>query len=130
MYEVRVERTFDASHCRGPGGQKTDVHEHRWSIALRVESERLNHMAIVVDFRRVRDVMDEIIAPIRGTTLEEHPDFAATPTTPLAVAAWMARRISGELSQAPCRLVAVEVEADSGVIYEYRPDLAQGATLP
>jgi 6-pyruvoyltetrahydropterin/6-carboxytetrahydropterin synthase len=124
MYEVRVERAFEASHRRAPDGSETEPHEHRWRVAVRVESEELNQMAIVIDFRRVRDLLDEIVDPLRGTVLEDHPELGGAPTTPLALAEWLADKVATETSRPPCRLVAVEVEADAGVVYEFRPESA------
>ena len=126
LYEVRVETRFDASHRRHADGSDAPVHEHRWKIAVRARTRELNRLAIVFDFRILKAAVDRVVAELDRGIVEDHPDFDAVPATPVGVAQWLFEKLSSEVPQPRCWLVAVEVEADPGVVFEYRAD----ATTP
>lgn len=134
MFEVRVESGFEAGHCRDPGGAELPLHHHQWLVAVRVRSGGLDHIGIVVDFRAVRAALDELLALLDQRVLEEVEALdCAAPTAP-ALARWIFERLGERLRHAgggenhtePDRtheywLEAVEVEADPGLRFEYRP---------
>ena len=134
MFEVRVEAEFEAGHRRGPDGEDVPLHHHQWQVALRARSQDLDHIGIVVDFRVLRSVLDEVLSGLDQRVLEDVEGFAkAAPTAP-AVARWVFERLGERLAHVTGAeggteadgthefwLEAVEVEADSGTRFEYRP---------
>jgi len=134
MYEVRVEAEFEAGHSRGPDGETQPLHHHAWRVAVRACSDDLDHIGLVIDFRVLRGAVDEVIGALDQRVLEDIDGFDdAGPTAP-AVAAWIFERLEerlntvtgGEKGTEPdsthtFRLSAVEVEADPGTRFEYRP---------
>lgn len=134
MFEVRVEAEFEAGHRRGPQGEDLPLHHHQWRVAVRVRSKDLDHIGIVVDFRVIRSVLDEVLSGLDQRVLEDVDGFTdAAPTAP-AVARWIFDRLSERLGHVTGGeegteadgahefwLDAVEVEADSDTRFEYRP---------
>ena len=133
MYEVRVEAQFEAGHSRGPAGEELPLHHHQWQVAVRAASRDLDHIGIVVDFRVVRTVIDEVLALVDQRVLEDLDAFAQTPPTAAAVARWLFEQIDerlqkvtgGESGTEPDGshefwLEAVEVEADRDTVFDYR----------
>lgn len=133
MFEVRVESEFEAGHRRGLGGEEAPLHHHQWRVAVRVRSRDLDHIGIVVDFRRVRAALDEVLALLDQRVLEEVEGLADAPPTPAALARWIFARMRERLTDAGAAeehtepdtaheywLEAVEVEADEGARFEYR----------
>ncbi len=134
MYEVRVEAEFEAGHSRGPDGETQPLHHHAWRVAARACSDDLDHIGLVIDFRVLRGAVDKVIRALDQCVLEDVDGFdEAGPTAP-AVAAWIFARLEerlrtvtgGEKGTEPdsthtFRLSAVEVEADPGIRFEYRP---------
>ena len=126
MFEVRVEAEFEAGHRRGLQGENLPLHHHQWQVAVRARSEDLDHIGIVVDFRVIRSVLDEILSELDQRVLEDIDGF-------VAVARWIFERLSERLThitggeggtEADGKhefwLDAVEVEADPGTRFEYR----------
>lgn len=134
MFEVRVEAEFEAGHRREPGGGEAPLHHHQWQVAVRARSVDLDHIGIVVDFRLLRSALDEVLALLDQRVLEEVEGFAEKAPTAPAVARFIFDRLRERLPHAaggdnttePDRshefwLDAVEVEADVGLRFEYRP---------
>ena len=134
MYEVRVEAEFEAGHSRGPDGETQPLHHHSWRVAARACSDDLDHIGLVIDFRVLRGAVDKVIGALDQRVLEVVDGFdEAGPTAP-AVAAWIFERLQerlrtvtgGENTTEPDSthtfwLSAVEVEADPGTRFEFRP---------
>ena len=134
MFEVRVEAEFEAGHQRGPEGEELPLHHHVWQVAVRARSEDLDHIGIVVDFRVLRAALDEVLSTLDQRVLEEVDDFSGIAPTAPTVAQWIFENVSARLesvepggdvtepdSQHDFWLDAVEVEADEGLRFEYRP---------
>jgi 6-pyruvoyltetrahydropterin/6-carboxytetrahydropterin synthase len=64
MFEISVEMNFFASHQLVlPDGSKESAHEHIWEVAAFVNSKKLNNIGIVMDFRELRQMLEDITAP-------------------------------------------------------------------
>ncbi len=74
MFSVSVETHFWASHqLTRPDGSKERLHRHNWSVTADVSAEALNSMGLVMDFRRLKAMVDNIVAEGVPT-----PAFAGT----------------------------------------------------
>ncbi len=120
-YGVRVETSFEATHRCDPAGDTAKPHSHRWEVAVSVESNVLDRIAIVVDFRKLRADTEAILDEVRGTVLESHAVLGAEPTTPVAVGRWILERLSREYAGATYAVTAVEVACDPGVSFTVTP---------
>lgn len=115
LFEVRVEVAFAAAHGVGPDGAAVDRHEHRWQVAVRARSERLDPIAIVVDFRRLRDDALTLVGRLDGTVLEDNPALESHPPTAPGVAGWLLAGLAEGARGEDYRIEAVEVECDPGI---------------
>lgn len=124
LFEVRVEVSFGASHAVGPDGGVAETHAHRWQVAVRARSELLDAIAIVVDFRRLRDDALDLVGRLDGTVLEDNAALdGAAPTAP-GVAGWLLRRLAAGARGQDYRIEAVEVECDPGIRWVVGADTA------
>ncbi len=90
MFEVAVESCFRASHAvRLPTGEMEAVHEHDWRVTVAFAGTTLSADGMLVDFELVRERLSAILAPLRGTNLNDHPALGGKP----ASAERVARRI-------------------------------------
>lgn len=134
MFEVRVEAEFEAGHRRGPEGEELPLHHHLWQVAVRARSEELDHIGIVVDFRVLRAALDDVLSTLDQRVLEDVDDFSGIAPTAATVAQWIFDNVSARLENATADesstepdsqhdfwVDAVEVEADAGTRFEYRP---------
>lgn len=116
-FEVRVETGFRARHRRDAHGRSVPEHEHAWQVAVHARSRILDPIALVVDFRILREETDRVLAELTGSSLEEHPELGRGPVTSIAVGRWLLARLAGLGAGKPWEVHAVEVECDPGVRY-------------
>jgi len=116
-FGVRIEASFAARHRVDEAGEPAAEHGHDWQVEVSVASTRLDAIAIVVDFRKLRADTEALWAEIGDRPIEEHPDFRDSPATPLAVAKWILRRLSALYARQPFRVASVEVGCDAGITF-------------
>jgi 6-pyruvoyl-tetrahydropterin synthase len=114
-YTVEVDVQFDASHCRGPAGESTALHQHRWHVSARAISTQLDRIAIVVDFRKLRAQLDDLVARVAGRVLDETPELAGTDASALAVARWLLEALRQESRGETYRIASVTVRCDDRI---------------
>lgn len=122
-YEVRVRDTFHASHAiRLPGGDMEPVHWHHWGVEAVFRGAELDDAGVLVDFEVVGRRLREVLAPLEGTHLNDHPFLESA----AASAEHVARRIWEALvgdppaqTWAPARLISVGVTEAAGCVAVY-----------
>jgi 6-pyruvoyltetrahydropterin/6-carboxytetrahydropterin synthase len=76
MFTISVETRFWASHQLVlPDGSKEPMHYHNWLVTAEVASERLNDMAVVMDFHELKRMVDNIAAELDNKALNEADCF-------------------------------------------------------
>lgn len=111
-YGVRVDVKFVASHRLAAAGVVVPLHEHRWRVSVCAASEQLDRIAIVVDFRKLRQQTDELLARLQEKVLEETPELGDTDASPLAVAQWLLEQLRGMAADETYRITTVTVGCD------------------
>jgi 6-pyruvoyltetrahydropterin/6-carboxytetrahydropterin synthase len=72
LFTVSVETHFWASHRLAlPDGSKEPLHHHNWAVTADVSSSELDSMGLVMDFRRLRAMVDNIVAVFDNNQLEK-----------------------------------------------------------
>lgn len=80
MFTISVETSFWASHqlvtptsdCADEsGGLKEPLHHHNWLVSAHVSSDKLNSMAVVMNFQELKAMVDNIVAEFDNTALNE-----------------------------------------------------------
>ncbi len=76
MFEVSREQFFSAAHrLRGYGGKCEGLHGHNWKVRLYARATELDHLGMVIDFKRLGQVLDEILSRLDHHLLNEVPPF-------------------------------------------------------
>ncbi len=79
MFTVSVETYFWASHRLVlPDSSKEPLHNHNWSVTAVLSSEKLDSMAVVMDFQKLKEMVDNIVAEFDNTALNEISYFQQT----------------------------------------------------
>lgn len=82
MFELIVETDFAAAHnLREYKGQCEKLHGHNWKVQVMLKAEKLNTLGMVMDFREVKMVVEEIISKFDHAYLNELPEFKILNTT-------------------------------------------------
>ena len=98
MFTVSVETHFWASHqLTLPDGRKEPVHRHNWLVTADVSSSKLNSMGLVMDFHRLKAMVDNIVAELDDTVLEEEDYFQRNSSSAEAVAKYIYEKLRTKL---------------------------------
>jgi 6-pyruvoyltetrahydropterin/6-carboxytetrahydropterin synthase len=97
LYEISVTADFDAAHfLRNYEGPCARLHGHSWRVEAGVEGEELGPGELLVDFHRLRDLLEAVIAPFDHRCLNDVEPFRKiSPTSEN-----LARHIFEELEKA------------------------------
>ncbi|MFC2171378.1 6-carboxytetrahydropterin synthase QueD [Acidobacteriota bacterium] len=120
MYEIRVEEGFSAAHALpGYEGNCSRIHGHNWKVRVYLRSYELDDVGLVLDFRKVRKAVKELLKEFDHTLLNEHPEFKEKAPSSENLAAYLYRRFKSMIEDGRCLLHAVEVEENHGVAAIY-----------
>jgi len=72
LFTVSVESQFWASHrLTLQDGSKEPLHSHNWKVAADVSTDKLDSRGLVMDFRRLKAMTDEILADFENGRLNK-----------------------------------------------------------
>jgi 6-pyruvoyltetrahydropterin/6-carboxytetrahydropterin synthase len=100
MYEITVETHFFATHQLVlPDGSKEPVHEHDWLATAYVGSEKLNNIGIVMDFRKLRKMLENITMQLDKKNLNTLDYFRKNNTSAENIAKFIFDRLEPQLPE-------------------------------
>ena len=120
MFEVDIRREFSAAHClRGYQGNCSHLHGHNWEVQAFVRAERLDAIGIAVDFRKLKQELENILAEFDHTNISELPCFAQSNPTSELIAKVIFERLSASLNDGRVKVHRVRVceSPSSGATY-------------
>lgn len=81
MYEVTVRKTFSAAHTVTIDGTREPLHGHNFAVEITLSSRELDDEGLVIDFRKIKRWLEEILREFDHTYLNELARFKnITPT--------------------------------------------------
>jgi 6-pyruvoyltetrahydropterin/6-carboxytetrahydropterin synthase len=127
MYEITVEKAFEAAHhLISLRGSPEPHHGHSYRAQLTVRGRELDGEDLLVDFRELRDALDAACAPLHYANLNELPDFRGRNTSAENLARWIFEGVKRRLQEANLRVEVAScvVWEAPGVSVRYQPDMA------
>ncbi len=122
MYEISVERHFDAAHfLRGYKGKCEALHGHRFKVVARVSAPGLDDIGLAYDFTDLKQHLDDILSRFDHTCLNEVPPFDEINPSSENIAATIYDELGRRLAAAPLSLSGVEVWESPNTGVTYRP---------
>ena len=119
MCEVTVSGWFAAAHqLRLLDGRLEPLHGHNWRVGATFAGHELDAMGVLIDFTRVKPVLDEILAEAHDRNLNDLAVFGSVNPSAENVAAWIAQRLGA--TEFGGRLASVEVEEAPGCVARFR----------
>ncbi len=119
MFIVSVETHFRASHQLAlPDGSKEPVHHHYWSATADVSSDRLNNMGLVIDFHKLRAILDKATAELNNATLHKIDYFDRNNPTAENVAKYIYEKLKIMLPEG-VNLRSISVVEEPGCSAKY-----------
>lgn len=99
LFSVSVETHFWASHqLTLPDGSKEPLHQHNWVVTVDVNSSELNSMGLIMDFRRLKTMVDNIVTDFDNIQLEKLDYFQQNNSSAEAVARYIYEKLEPRLS--------------------------------
>lgn len=122
MFELTIETGFSAAHqLRGYKGKCEKLHGHNWKVQVHVIAERLNEIDIAIDFHELKNLTDEIIAPLDHSILNEIFPFTEKNPSSENIAKWIYDSLRKKINNDNIHLSGVTVwesETASATYYE------------
>ena len=97
MYELSVERNFDAAHAITMMGEREASHRHDWHVKVTVAGPQLDTDGLLCDFHRLESALADVLAPFDGGDLNAIAPFDQLNPTAEHVARYIAQRMSESL---------------------------------
>ena len=122
MFELMVDTTFAAAHqLRGYKGKCEQMHGHNWKVQVHVVAEKLNDIDIAIDFHDLKELLDEVIAPLDHSFLNDIFPFTEKNPSSENIAKWIYDSLNKKLSDEHVQVSAVTVwesETTAATYYE------------
>ncbi|MBU0730435.1 MAG: 6-carboxytetrahydropterin synthase QueD [Proteobacteria bacterium] len=76
MFDIFIETHFSAGHhLRDYPGNCEQPHGHNWTVKVTVRATELDELGMGVDFRTIKNALNEVLDGLDHRNLNEHPDF-------------------------------------------------------
>jgi len=122
MYEISVEKHFDAAHfLRGYKGKCEALHGHRFRVVARITAAELDEIGLAYDFSEIKQHLDDILKDYDHTCLNDMPGFAVTNPSSENIATAIYTALAERLAGAPVTLSCLEVWESPLTGVSYRP---------
>ena len=123
MYEISVERHFDAAHAlRGYKGKCEALHGHRFQVVAKVRASGLDDIGLAYDFTELKRHLDDIIARFDHTCLNDVPPFDEINPSSENIATTIYDELQRKLGAAPLAISRIEVWESPQTGVAYIPD--------
>ena len=120
MYEISVEKHFDAAHfLRGYKGKCEALHGHRFQVVARVRASELDNIGIAYDFAELKRHLNDILSRFDHTCINDVPPFDKINASSENIASTIYDELRSKLAAVPLSVSCVEVweSPQTGVIY-------------
>lgn len=120
MYQVMIEERFSAAHqLRDAKGKLESLHGHNWKVQAEVVTKTVDETGLVLDFRKLKQILQRILAPFEHAYLNEIEPFSKQNPSSENIARWIYDRLAEVLPDRAiqvARVVVWETE-DAGAAY-------------
>jgi 6-pyruvoyltetrahydropterin/6-carboxytetrahydropterin synthase len=119
MFTVSVETHFRALHqLTLPDGSKEQAHAHDWLITTEVYRDKLDSMGLVMDFSRLKAMVDNIVSELGDTSLAKSDYFKVNNPSAENVSKYIYERLREELPKG-VKLRSIRVTEEQGCWAEF-----------
>lgn len=76
MFEIEITKNFSAAHqLKNYNGDCSRLHGHNWIVKVTARAEKLDNIGIAYDFRKLKQSLDNVIASLDHSNLNDLPHF-------------------------------------------------------
>ncbi len=122
MFDLSIETQFSSAHrLRGYKGKCEAMHGHNWRVQVTISSDKLNDIGIVLDFHDLKAIVNEAIAALDHSFLNDVFPFTEINPSSENIAKWIHESIKKKIKDSDCNISSVTVwenESSSATYYE------------
>ena len=122
MFDLSVEAQFSSAHqLRGYKGKCEALHGHNWRVQVTISSDKLDDIGMVLDFHELKQIVNEAIAALDHSYLNDIFPFTEINPSSENIAKWIHESIRKKIQKNNCNISAVTVwenETSSATYYE------------
>lgn len=121
MFNVSVKTNFWASHqLTLPDGRKEPPHSHNWTVTAVVSGQKLNQMQLLIDFNKLKKMIDNITEPMTNTLLEKNDFFQKNNSSAEMIAKYIFENLEHQMPEHITlnRVSVTEEPCCSGTFYK------------
>ena len=123
MFEVTIIKSFSSAHLLNQiGGKCEELHGHNFKVEVTVAAEKLNSSGLLIDFRKVKKWLHEILEQMDHKNLNDLSLFADVNPSSENIAEIICKQIEQSAKQAKVRIARVKVWESENAAVTYIPD--------
>ena len=123
MYEVSIEKHFDAAHyLRDYQGKCEALHGHRYQVVAKIKASNVNEIGLAYDFTVLKQHLADILSRFDHTCLNDVPPFDKINPSSENIASTIYDELKPKLAGAPVSISSVEVWESPDSWVTYSPD--------
>ena len=109
MYYINVQSHFSAAHfLKDYQGQCQNMHGHNWRIRVQVSQETIDDLGMSIDFKLLKQILNEILDQLDHHLLNEIPVFQDCNPTAENIGRFIYHEVAKRLPE-PAKMHEVEV---------------------
>jgi 6-pyruvoyltetrahydropterin/6-carboxytetrahydropterin synthase len=126
MFTIAVKRHFSACHflTGGDWGAENERHSHNYAMEVRLEGPGLNEHGYLMDIVEIENRLDEIVAHLSNSLLNELSEFTGLNPSIERLAEWCCRRVLEGVTHPPISAVEVKVFETDSAWASYRQEIS------
>ncbi|MCK4851818.1 MAG: 6-carboxytetrahydropterin synthase QueD [Candidatus Omnitrophica bacterium] len=118
MYRIKIKSGFCGAHkLRGYKGKCEALHGHNWLVEVEVQAEELDATGMVIDFKELKDLLNEVIVEMDHKYLNEMVYFEKVNPTSENIARYIHETVSGKRPDLVLGKVTVWETDSSSAVY-------------
>jgi len=123
MFEIDIQREFASAHClKGYNGNCSEIHGHNWVVQAFVQAEELDGIGIAMDFRSLRNELEDILKSLDHSFLNKIPPFDKINPTSENLAKFIFEKLSEKINSEKVKVSKIRVCESPGSGATYIPD--------
>lgn len=124
MWLISTEANFSSAHqLRGYPGECSEVHGHNFKVKVTVETPKLQELGFGIDFRELKQMLQDVIKKFDHRNLNELPEFKDINPSAENIAKLIWDKLNSKLNTKNSKLKEVQVwESDTNSVCYYESE--------
>jgi 6-pyruvoyltetrahydropterin/6-carboxytetrahydropterin synthase len=122
MYEVTIIKSFSAAHLLAEiGGKCEELHGHNFKVEVSAAAKELNPNGLLIDFRFLKKVLDEILENIDHKYLNTLTSFTGMNPSAENISKYIYDEMELKVKMAGVNMVRVKIWESENAAVTYIP---------